>query len=144
MKKVFVALTLVAACYACGSGSEEKKPISNSENPQIGGESKPADSSSTAATTTTTPATAAPSADAGKALIEASDCRTCHRDNEKLIGPAYQDVAKKYSDKDVKMLAEKVIKGGTGVWGQIPMAPHTGLSETDAETMVKYILSMKK
>lgn len=142
MKKVFVALTLVAACYACGGGKEEKKPISSSENPQIGGDSKTADTSSAAASSSATPAPA--SADAGKALIEASDCRTCHRDNEKLIGPAYADVAKKYSDKDVKMLAEKVIKGGSGVWGQIPMAAHANISEDDAETMVKYILSMKK
>ncbi|MFN5937672.1 MAG: c-type cytochrome, partial [Sphingobacteriales bacterium] len=75
--------------------------------------------------------------------IEASDCRTCHQDNAKVIGPSYVDVAKKYSERDVKMLAEKIIKGGKGNWGEIPMTPHPNVSQADAEEMVKYILSMK-
>ena len=147
MKKVLVALSMLAICYACGGSNEEKKPISNSENPQIGGEAKSSDTASaTAPAASTAAATGGGSAAAGngKALIEASDCRTCHKDNEKLIGPAYADVAKKYSDKDVKMLVDKVIKGGQGVWGQIPMAAHPALNPTDVEAMVKYILSMKK
>jgi len=128
MKKILVALLLASACWACGGGdksAEEKKPVSNAE-PE-------------------TPAAPAPApAKDGKTLLEASDCRTCHRDNEKLIGPAYADVAKKYSDADVDKLADKVISGGTGVWGQIPMAGHPNVTKEDAEAMVKYILSMKK
>ena len=82
----------------------------------------------------------------GKALIEGSDCRTCHKDDSKLIGPAYQEVAKKYesNEKNIKMLAEKVLKGGQGNWGEIPMAGHPNLSVEDASAMVEYILSMKK
>ncbi|MEY3435840.1 MAG: hypothetical protein RL335_296, partial [Bacteroidota bacterium] len=64
-------------------------------------------------------------------------------DNTKVIGPSYVDVAKKYSERDVKMLAEKIIKGGKGNWGEIPMTPHPNVSQADAEEMVKYILSMK-
>ena len=82
----------------------------------------------------------------GKALIEASDCRTCHKDDAKLIGPAYADVAKKYenSSSNVKMLAEKIINGGQGNWGEIPMSAHPNVSVEDASAMVEYILSLKK
>jgi cytochrome c551/c552 len=82
----------------------------------------------------------------GKALIEASDCRTCHKDDSKLIGPGYQEVAKKYESNaaNTKMLSEKIIKGGQGNWGEIPMAGHPNISEEDASAMVEYILSMKK
>jgi len=81
----------------------------------------------------------------GKALIEASDCRTCHKDDAKLIGPAYKEVAAKYpsNEANIKKLAEKIIKGGQGNWGEIPMAGHPNVSQEDAEAMVKYILSMK-
>jgi cytochrome c len=152
MKKVFLALTIAAACYACGGGSEsgDSKPVSNNEsnaNSQIGGEA-----AAPAATPTTTDMAATPSAAPvaatkdGKALIEGSDCRTCHKDDAKLIGPAYVEVAKKYesNEKNIKLLAEKIMKGGQGVWGEIPMAGHPNLSQEDAEAMIKYILSMKK
>jgi cytochrome c len=115
-------------------------------NSQIGGESTtPAAPATTDTTAAPAPATAATGGADGKALIEASDCRTCHRDNEKLIGPAYAEVAKKYpnTEENVKKLAGKVIAGGTGVWGQIPMLPHPNISEADAEAMVKYVLSIK-
>ena len=79
----------------------------------------------------------------GQALIAASDCLTCHKLDKKLIGPAYKDVAKKYTDADVPKLAEKVISGGAGNWGPTPMIPHTDLSKNDATAMVKYILSLK-
>jgi cytochrome c len=71
---------------------------------------------------------------------------TCHKVSEKNIGPAYKDVAAKYenTEENVKMLAGKIIKGGQGVWGAIPMTPHSSLSEADAEQMVKYILLLKK
>jgi cytochrome c len=82
----------------------------------------------------------------GKTLIEGSDCRTCHKDDTKLIGPSYQDVAKKYANnaENVKLLAGKIIKGGQGVWGEIPMSPHPNVTEDDAAAMVEYILSMNK
>jgi len=151
MKKVFLALAIATACYACGgSSTESTTPVSNNDsngNSQIGGESTtPAPTPATTDTTAATaPATAATGGPDGKALIEASDCRTCHQDRAKVIGPAYSDVAKKYpnTEENVKKLANKVIAGGTGVWGELPMLPHPNLSEADAQAMVKYILSIK-
>lgn len=134
MKKVIFTMMIAAGMVACGGGNEEateKKPISN------------------AATEEAAPAVEEAPVVAkkdGKALIEGSDCRTCHKDDSKLIGPAYQDVAKKYesNEKNIKMLAEKILKGGQGNWGEIPMAGHPNLSIEDASAMVEYILSMKK
>jgi cytochrome c len=151
MKKVFLALTIATACYACGGNSttESTTPVSNNDsnkNSQIGGATAPAAPAATATDTSkATAAAPAVSGKDGKALIEASDCRTCHHDKDKVIGPAYMDVAKKYpnTDENVKKLSAKVIAGGTGVWGQLPMVPHPNISQEDAEAMVKYILSMK-
>lgn len=141
MKKIFIVFAVAAASYACGGGESEKTtaPVSNNEssqNEKMGSEKK-AESTDASATTTA-------SAGNGKALIEASDCRTCHQDETKVIGPAYAEVAKKYSESDIKMLAEKIIQGGKGNWGEIPMTAHPNVSQSDAEEMVKYILSMKK
>jgi cytochrome c len=102
---------------------------------------------STDNTTTSTPAVAAkPAMDAGELLIVKSDCVGCHHKENKLIGPAYQEIAAKYpaTDENITLLANKIIKGGKGVWGAIPMTPHPKLTEDDAKTMVKYILSLKK
>ena len=81
----------------------------------------------------------------GKNLIAKSDCLACHQDKAKLVGPAYVDVANKYeaTDANIAKLADKIIKGGAGAWGQIPMSPHPGVSQGDAKEMVKYILSLK-
>ncbi|MBU8883873.1 c-type cytochrome [Kaistella sp. DKR-2] len=80
----------------------------------------------------------------GLALIEGADCLTCHKIDAKLVGPSYQDVAAKYTDADIDKLATKIIEGGKGVWGEIPMSPHTGMSKDNAKKMVEYILTMKK
>ncbi|MBE7169584.1 MAG: c-type cytochrome [Williamsia sp.] len=82
----------------------------------------------------------------GEALITKSDCLVCHKINTRFVGPAYTDVAQKYaSDKGaLQALTDKVIKGGTGVWGQVPMAPHPQLAREDAQKMVAYILSLKE
>jgi len=81
----------------------------------------------------------------GKALFTKSDCLTCHKLDAKLVGPAYYDVAKKYppTQANYEMLANKVIAGGTGVWGQVPMAPHPQLAHADAVKIVEYVLSLK-
>lgn len=81
----------------------------------------------------------------GAKLIAGSDCLGCHKENEKLVGPAYVAVAEKYPDTEanIAMLAGRIIKGGVGHWGQIPMSAHPNLSETDAQEMVKYVLSLK-
>lgn len=80
----------------------------------------------------------------GELLVNSSDCKTCHHTANKLIGPSYMDVAKKYpfTEKNVKMLAQRIIKGGSGVWGEIPMNAHPDLPVEDAEKMVWYILSL--
>ena len=79
----------------------------------------------------------------GYALITGSDCLSCHKDNEKLVGPSYAEVAAKYSQKDLELLADKIVNGGSGNWGQVPMAPHPNISKEDAKKMVEYILSLK-
>ncbi|HMJ68461.1 MAG TPA: c-type cytochrome [Cyclobacteriaceae bacterium] len=80
----------------------------------------------------------------GEALVKASDCKTCHAKDVKLVGPSHMDVAKKYdfTEANVKLLAKKVIEGGQGVWGEIPMTAHVGLSQADAEKMARYVLSL--
>jgi cytochrome c len=82
----------------------------------------------------------------GEKLIAKSDCVGCHKLDKKLIGPSYVDIAKKYpsNDKNVAYLSGKIIKGGSGVWGTIPMAAHASLKKDDAKSMAKYILSLKK
>ena len=79
-------------------------------------------------------------------MVAGSDCLTCHKVDEKVIGPSYRDVANKYenTEANVKMLAEKIIKGGKGVWGEVAMTAHPAVTQADAEQMVKYILLLKK
>lgn len=81
----------------------------------------------------------------GLALVAKSDCLSCHKIDDKMLGPSYRQVAEKYGNDEatVKQLAQKVIKGGQGVWGQVPMTPHTQLSQADAEQMIKYIMLLK-
>ncbi|MGV8878790.1 MAG: c-type cytochrome [Sphingobacteriaceae bacterium] len=83
--------------------------------------------------------------EAGKGLVAKSDCLACHRLDIKLVGPAYADVAKKYKPtaENIDHLADKIIKGGGGVWGEIPMSPHPGISKDDAKKMAKYVLSVR-
>ncbi len=80
----------------------------------------------------------------GKALLEGADCLTCHKIDEKLIGPSYKEISAKYTDADIDLLADKIVNGGSGVWGDVPMAAHPGLDKENAKKMVKYILSLKK
>jgi cytochrome c len=82
----------------------------------------------------------------GLAKLKASDCTSCHMVERKIVGPSYADVAAKYetTDANITMLAEKVINGGVGVWGEIPMPPHPALSLEDAKDMVHYVLLLKK
>ncbi|WP_262250124.1 c-type cytochrome [Parapedobacter soli] len=80
----------------------------------------------------------------GKALIAKSDCFACHKERDKLVGPSYADISRKYrpTAKNIDSLAGKIVKGGSGAWGQVPMAPHPSIPKKDAEIMVKYILSL--
>jgi cytochrome c len=78
-------------------------------------------------------------------LAQKKNCMACHAVDKKLVGPAYKDVAAKYAgQKDaVDKLAQKVIKGGAGVWGQVPMPANTQVSEAEAKQIVNWILSLK-
>jgi cytochrome c len=85
-------------------------------------------------------------AEKGEVLIGYSDCYICHKKDERSVGPAFEDIAKRYPVNKVyiEMLAQKVIIGGSGSWGSAVMDPHPKLSDEDAKMMVTYILSMKK
>jgi cytochrome c len=79
-------------------------------------------------------------------LAKKSNCMSCHTVDKKLVGPAYQEVAKKYAgNKDaVKMLSAKVKAGGKGTWGEIPMPPNAAVKDADIEALVKWILAGAK
>jgi cytochrome c len=85
-------------------------------------------------------------AEKGKVLIAYSDCYTCHKHDERSVGPAFKDIAKRYPANKVfiEMLAQKVIMGGSRSWGYPVMAAHPKLPMEEARIMVSYILSMKE
>ncbi len=82
----------------------------------------------------------------GMKMIQSLDCKACHAEYKKSIGPAFYQVSLKYKgDKTaLERLTKKVISGGKGVWGEVPMAPHPALSTEDAASIVKYILSLSE
>jgi cytochrome c len=83
----------------------------------------------------------------GLALVAKNKCLTCHAVNEVITGPPYKEIARKYAsypDTIVTHLANKVITGGNGVWGEIFMTPHPSISKEDAEAMVRYVLMLKE
>ena len=88
---------------------------------------------------------AAPAAFANADLAQKKNCLACHQLNAKLVGPAYKDVAAKYAgQKDaVAKLAEKIQKGGTGVWGQVPMPANPQVNAEEAKTLATWVLTIK-
>lgn len=91
-----------------------------------------------------TVAAAAP-AMADEALAKAKNCMACHSVDKKLVGPAYKEVAAKFA-KDpgaVKMLAERIMKGSTGVWGAVPMPPNTNVNADEATKLATWVMSLK-
>jgi cytochrome c len=132
LKKYLIVITAMAAIAACNSSS---------------GSGSGADSSNASASTPSSAndLSSNPDYQKGLALIASNDCLTCHKVDEKVTGPAYREVANKYenTDANVKMLAQKVITGGSGNWGNAAMTPHPALSEADAEQMVKYVLLLR-
>ncbi|MEP7279907.1 MAG: c-type cytochrome [Bacteroidota bacterium] len=131
LKKLLVLSVIVTAC-ACNNN--ETKTVATSDTAAI----KPAAPAATDNSKN-------PDYQKGLALIGANDCLTCHKIDETSTGPAYRDVANKYTNDDatINTLSEKVIKGGSGNWGSVPMTAHVALSKDDAKTMVKYILLLK-
>jgi len=136
-KQLVAAFSITVLLAACGGSGDKKAETKDS----------------TSSTTTTPAAGSSGNAAADKALdlIGASDCTTCHRLHKaqggSSIGPAYDEVATKYSsaaDTTVDRLVKKVISGGSGIWGTVPMTPHPALKPEDVKTMVTYILSLKQ
>ncbi|TDH19949.1 c-type cytochrome [Segetibacter sp. 3557_3] len=136
--KLIYVLALVLFTNAC---SETKKDAEATKAPDTQAEAPP-------------PPPAAPTRkngltqedyDKGLALVVKSDCLNCHKVSEKFVGPAYRDVSNRYTANPdtINMLATKIIKGGVGRWGPIPMTPHPTLPKEDAVQMVKYVLSIE-
>ena len=131
MKKTILLLIIgSASILACNSGSS-----SGSKN----------DSAAAPA-----PAAAAAADEKGLELIGASDCTTCHRLHKEAagasIGPSYSEVAAKYApaaDTTIDRIVHKIISGGSGIWGTVPMTPHPALAPADVKVMVTYILTLK-
>lgn len=122
-KKTIVIFSVAALLYACGGG-ETKTAEAGTEKPA---------------------AAADADVEKGLALVGQSDCAGCHKVLEPSVGPAHAEVAKKYenTEANINMLAEKIMNGGSGNWGTVPMAAHPGVSKADAVLMAKYVLSLK-
>lgn len=135
MKKILIVLGACSIILACNSA--EKSESTGDTTAAV--EQVSVDTSATAAAQANTGSAK------GEQLISSSDCLTCHKVDAKIVGPSYIDVANKYeaTDANIEMLAGKIINGGSGSWGEIPMAPHAALKVDDAKEMVKYILSLK-
>lgn len=130
MKKIILASFVLSVLIACNSSDKKT-------------EEKPKEPETPAAENTVTDN---PDYQKGLDLIAQSDCRTCHHVIDKINGPSYTEIANKYAgtgDTIVSHLAGKIISGGSGVWGQVPMIAHPTLSKEDAEAMVKYVLLLK-
>lgn len=78
-------------------------------------------------------------------LAQKKNCMACHATDKKLIGPGYKEVAAKYAgQKDaVDKLAQKIVKGGSGAWGQVPMPANPQVSEAEAKQLAAWVLSVK-
>lgn len=89
--------------------------------------------------------TVAAPAFADQALATAKNCMACHATDKKLVGPSYKDVAAKYaSDKSaVEKLAGKIMKGGSGIWGAVPMPANAQVTDAEAKTLAAWVLSAK-
>ena len=124
MKKLIVIFFIAGCLYAC-SGGDEKKPEPDKKS---------------------TSAMDDPDYDVGLNLIAKSDCFTCHKLREPLIGPPYGEIAKKYPNtpENIDLLADRILKGSSGIWGQVPMLAHPDVKKEDAVKMVKYILLLKE
>ena len=82
---------------------------------------------------------------ADQALATAKNCMACHAVDKKLVGPAYKDVAAKYAgQKDaVDKLAAKILKGGSGVWGPVPMPANAQVNDAEAKKLAAWVMSTK-
>ncbi len=128
IKHSFLAIALMLVIASCGSKKSETAAKEDYGTPDE----------------TAAPVAASDAITQGESLVKASDCKTCHHPTNKIIGPSHTDVAKKYdfTQANVTLLANKIISGGSGVYGEIPMTPHPDISLADAEKMARYVLSL--
>ncbi len=82
---------------------------------------------------------------ADEALARSKNCMACHAVDRKLVGPSYKDISKKYAGDGsaVAKLATKIQKGGSGVWGAIPMPANPQVSDADAQKLAAWSISFK-
>ena len=80
----------------------------------------------------------------GETLIAGSDCSACHTTDGAAVGPSFRQIASRYDGRDdaLAFLSEKILHGGAGNWGEVPMSAHPQLAPSDAEEMVRFILSL--
>ena len=147
MKKVFTILGLSLVIAACGgkSGSTGSDSTADANKTAVAIQSDAAQD--TSASHNGTEKTGGVSNDPGAQLIASNDCSTCHKEKDKVVGPAFADVAQKYAGASpavIDTLAHKIINGGSGHWGDVSMSAHPSLAVADAQKMVKYILTVKK
>lgn len=129
MKKYLVALSAICLlAVACGSNDNAGNDKEMTET--------------TSHESATNDISKDPNYQKGLALVAKSDCLTCHSISGQSTGPAYEDVANKYTadETTINMLADKIVSGGSGHWGTVPMTPHPTVKMEDAKQMVKYIL----
>jgi cytochrome c len=128
LKYTLVAVVIMLVIASCGSKKDEAANAEDYGTP---------DESAAPAVTVDVIAQ-------GESLVNASDCKTCHHKTNKIIGPSHTDVATKYefTQANVNLLASKIISGGQGVWGEIPMTPHPDIAQADAEKMARFVLSL--
>jgi cytochrome c len=149
MRKIFIILGISLTIAACGGGSKPGEAEGGNEADSASATKQAAAShqsdaaQDTAVSNIGTTKAAGTSDNKGEQLMATSDCKTCHNEKTKVIGPAFADIAAKYKSSDVEMLAKKVIAGGSGNWGTVPMTAHPQLSLDDAKAMVSYILTVK-
>ena len=79
------------------------------------------------------------------ALATSKNCMSCHAVERKVLGPSFKDIAARYKDNKSApdLLATKIMKGGAGVWGPVPMPANTQVSEADAKKLAAWVLSTK-
>lgn len=134
MKKTLILLGVCSILFACNSAEQSE----STSDANVAVEQPVAEAP-------TSEATVAVGSEKGKQLISTSDCLTCHKVDSKIVGPSYIEVANKYeaTAANIEMLAGKIVSGGSGNWGEIPMSPHPTITTDDAKEMVKYILALK-
>lgn len=77
-------------------------------------------------------------------LARSKNCMACHSIDNKLVGPGFKEIANRYNGKNTEeKLTKKVLKGGSGTWGPVPMPANNQLNEAEAQTLVRWILSLK-